>query len=66
MSYGEQPRAGGSPVVLNHVDQHGSCRRVAHRRHFVADQPAGPQDEGAGEAGALELTVADFVGTSAQ
>lgn len=66
MSYGEQPRVGVSPVVLNHVYLHGSCRRVEHCGHLVADQPAGAQDEGAGEAGVLELAVADFVEASAQ
>lgn len=66
MAHGEQARAGGPAVVLDHRDQRGSGGGVQHRRHLVADQPARAQYEGAGQAGALQLAVADFVRASAQ
>ncbi len=42
MAYREQTGAGGPAVVLDDRDERGCGGGVEHRRHFVADQPAGP------------------------
>ena len=58
---GEQAGSRGAAVLFDRRDQGSGGGRVEHGRHLVTDEPAGAQDEGAGEAGALELAVADLV-----
>lgn len=53
-------------VLLDDGDQRGRGRRVEHGGHLVAHQPARAQRQGPGEAGALELAVADLVGAAGQ
>ncbi|CAM5246744.1 hypothetical protein SBADM41S_10550 [Streptomyces badius] len=61
MADGQQGRPGLGAVSLDDGDQGGRGGRVEHRGHLVADQQPGPQHQGPGEAGTLELAVAHRV-----
>lgn len=66
VAHREEPGAVFAAVLLDGGDQRGRGGRVEHGGHLVAHQPARAQRQGPGEAGALELAVADLVGAAGQ
>ncbi|NUK02708.1 hypothetical protein HRW16_11780 [Streptomyces lunaelactis] len=60
-----RPAPCARPALLDDRDQHGCCRGVQQRGHLVTDQPARPQHQRPGRAGALRLPVADLVRAAA-
>jgi hypothetical protein len=63
---GEHPgtRLGG--VGGDHVDEGSGGGGVEHGGHLIADQVSRLKNEGAGQAGSLQLAVADFVWPAAE
>ena len=61
MGDGEDAGAGGFGPGADDADECGGGGGVEHGGHLVAEQVAGVDGEGAGEAGPLELAFADLV-----
>ncbi len=66
MADGEHAGAGLGGVGGAHLDEGRGGGGVEHGGHLIADQVPWSEDEGAGQAGSLQLAVADLVWSAAE